>query len=108
MMRPVTFLKKNPDIEIAHQNNLRSALAYAAILTKNGSSDIDFYRNIVAIPHYQTYSTLFRLFDYESTEEIVKNQLSEFREIYEPLAIDNFKDSFVLSNGKFEKDNSSA
>ena len=107
MMRPVTFLKKNPDIQIAHQNNLRSALAYAAILTKNGASDIDFYRNIVAIPHYQTYSTLFRLFDYENTEEIVKNQLAEFREIYEPIAKDIFKDSFMLNEGKFEKDSSS-
>ena len=43
--------------------------------------------------------------------EIGKDQLmeyvAEFREIYEPIAKDIFKDSFMLNEGKFEKDSSS-
>lgn len=106
MMRPVENLQTDPDVETAQQNNLRSACAYAGLLTKDGSSEVDFYKNIVAIPHYQTYSKIFRLIDQEDPEKIVKDKLEEFREMYEPIVKQNFKDSFELSNGVFKRDES--
>jgi len=108
MMRPVTYLHKNPDIQIAHQNNLRSACAYAALLTKNGAWEVEFYKNIVSIPHYQTYSKLFRLIDREDPEDIVTTQLEQFREIYEPIVKNTFDDSIFLADGKFGKDETSS
>lgn len=106
MMRPVEKLQSDPDIEIAQQNNLRSACAFAGLLTKDGSSELEFYKNIVAIPHYQTYSKLFRLVDPEEPEKIVKDKLEAFKEMYEPIVKKNFKDSFELSNGVFKRDES--
>lgn len=108
MMRPVVRLQENPDVEIAQQNNLRSACALAGLLTKNGASDIEFFKNIVSIPHYQTYSPLFKLVDAEDPEQIVKNKLDAFKEIYDPIVENSFKDSFKIEDGVFKKEESSS
>ena len=85
MMRPVEVLQRDPDIELAQQNNLRSAWAFSGLMTKNGASEIDFYKNIINIPHYQTYSKYLRLLDQEDNEEVVKSKIEMFRDIYEPI-----------------------
>lgn len=104
LMRPVDVLQNDPDIQIAQQNNLRSACALAALLTKNGSNEVDFYKNIVSIPHYQTYSRVFRLIDAEDPDKIVRDRLEQFKNIYDPIIHHNFNESFSLENGVFKKD----
>jgi len=58
MMRPIKKLQSDSDVEIAQYNNLRSACALAAILTKNNESELEFYREIVTISHYQSVNFL--------------------------------------------------
>ena len=106
LMRPVKILQKDKDIEAAQNNNLRSACAFSGLMTKNGSSEVEFYKNIVTIPHYQSYSKMFRLVDDEDLEQIVINQIEHFRNIYEPIIKENFKDTFVINDGIFQKDKS--
>ena len=106
LMRPVNILQKDKDIEAAQKNNLRSACAFSGLMTKNGCSEVEFYKNIVTVPHYQSYSKYFRLVDDEDLEQIVINEIDKFREIYEPIIQSNFKDSFVINDGIFQKDES--
>lgn len=67
---------------------------------------LSFINNIVNIPHYQSYSKFFRLVDDEDVEQIVISEIDKFREIYEPIINNNFKDSFVINDGIFQKDES--
>lgn len=108
MMRPVEILKKDPDIEIAQQNNLRSAAAIAALLTKDGSQDTEFFKNIVSIPHLQTTAKVFKLVDVEDPDKLVNEKLEAFREIYQPIVKEEFNNSFSIQDGLFKKDASSS
>ena len=103
-MRPVEILQRDNDIEVAQKNNLRSACAFSGLLTKNGASEVEFYKNIINIPHYQTYSKYLKLIEQEDSEEVVKSKIELFRDIYEPIIEKNFKDSFVVRDGVFQKD----
>lgn len=104
LMRPVTVLQNDEDIFNSQLNNLRSATAFAALTTKTNSSEVDFYKKIVTIPHYQSYSKYFKLLDNENISEIVSSKLDEFRNIYEPIMYANFHDNFEIHNGIFKKD----
>jgi hypothetical protein len=107
-MRPVSTLQKDTDIFNSQLNNLRSACAFAALMTKNGQNESEFYKRIVEIPHYQTYSKFFRLFDKEESEKIVDNDLSKFKKIYDPIIEANFHESFKIENGIFIKEDSTS
>lgn len=106
MMRPFVKLQECPEVEMAQQNNLRSATALAGILTKSGESEIEFYKNIVSIPHYKTYSSVFELIENEDDEKLVVDKLEAFREIYHPIVSSNFKDEMRFEDGIFKKDES--
>lgn len=108
MMRPIERLKDDPEVEVAQHDNLRSAWALAALLTEDGSQDVEFYKNIVSIPHYQTYSNLFKLVDPEDPEMLVTEKLEEFKNLYDPIVKANFDSSFSIENGVFTKDKSSS
>jgi hypothetical protein len=108
MMRPYEQLKADPDVEMAQRNNLRSAAAMAGLLTKNGASEVDYYRNIVSIPHFQTYPKLFKLVDNEDPDKMVTSQLEQFKEIYDPIIKQNFEDSFSIQKGVFTRDEGSS
>lgn len=95
MMRPIKKLKTDQDIEIAQNNNLRSATAIAAILTQNGESEVEFYKKIVRIPHYHSFSW-FQLLEKEDSEKLVKENLEKFRKLYHPIIENNFKNSFAI------------
>mmetsp|Transcript_32022 Transcript_32022/g.31409 ORF Transcript_32022/g.31409 Transcript_32022/m.31409 type:complete len:103 (-) Transcript_32022:297-605(-) len=102
MMRPISELKTNPEVKLAQYNNLRSATATAAILTKNGESEVEFYQKIVKIPHYKSVSW-FQLLEKEDSKRAVEEDLRRFREIYQPIIENDFRDSFKIINGQFEK-----
>jgi hypothetical protein len=105
-MRPYQTLQECPEIILAQKNNLKSAAALAGILTKNGESEMDFYKNIVSIPHYKTYSSIFQLVDNEDPDLLVKDKLQGFRDIYDPILKSAFKDEMSIENGLFLKDES--
>lgn len=44
LMRPVNILQTDRDIEVAQKNNLRSAWAFSGLMTKNGWSEVEFYK----------------------------------------------------------------
>ena len=104
LMRPVNTLQKDTEVFNAQLNNMRSAIAFAALMTKSGSTEHDFYKHIVQIPHYQTYSKFFRLFDHEDSGRVVDNEISKFQDLYNPIIETNFHDSFKIENGIFVKD----
>jgi hypothetical protein len=106
LMRPYQKLQECSEIESAQQNNLISATALAGILTKNGESETEFYKNIVSIPHYKTYSSIFQLVDNEDPDLLVKDKLEGFRDIYDPILKSAFKDEMSIENGLFKKDES--
>lgn len=106
MMRPFVMLQECPEVEMAQQNNLRSATALAGVLTKNGDSEIEFYKNIVSIPHYKTYSSVFELIENEDDEKLVVDKLEAFREIYHPIINSTFKDEMRFEDGIFKKEES--
>lgn len=107
MMRPIEKLESDTDIDIAQKNNLRSATALAAIMTKDGDSEIDFYKWIVKIPHYQSVGFL-QLLEKEDSERVVNENLERFREIYDPIIKENFQNSFSIVDGSFHKNESSS
>ncbi|CAI2369872.1 unnamed protein product [Moneuplotes crassus] len=107
MMRPISELKTNPEVKLAQYNNLRSATATAAILTKNGESEVEFYQKIVKIPHYKSVSW-FQLLEKEDSKRAVEEDLRRFREIYQPIIENDFRDSFKIINGQFEKNECSS
>ncbi len=53
----------------AQQKNLASALAFAALSTKDGATEHEIYSNIVLIPHYQQKQ--LHLLDKEDEEGVV-------------------------------------
>ena len=50
MQRPVNILHGCDIVNDIKNNNLRSALAYAALITPSGSDESQLYENIVEIP----------------------------------------------------------
>lgn len=53
MQRPIKNLVKDDEIMQRHQTqNMKSALALAALRTPSGATEANLYENIVSIPHY--------------------------------------------------------
>lgn len=71
-------------------------------MTNNGASEVDFYRHIVEVPQYQTYSKFFRLLDPEDPQKIVEDDLVNFKQLYEPIVQTAFENKFVLEDGVFK------
>lgn len=107
LMRPVEKLQKDDDVNVAQYNNLRSASALAALMTQNGESEIDYYRKIVTIPKYRSISW-FQLTEKEKSVQVVTDKLEQFREIYQPIMESNFKNSFSIVDGVFQRDESNS
>ena len=99
MQRPVTILKDDEEIQEAQKDNLASALALAALVSKNNCAETELFKNIVEIPHYQT-SRLFELLDKEDADEIVNENLEQFRDIYYPVIEQHFHEVLSISGGQ--------
>ena len=56
-------------MDIHHNKNLTSALAFAALSTPGGAKERELYENIVEIPHYE--SKWLQLLDREDEKLIV-------------------------------------
>lgn len=50
MQRPVSILERCETIDSISILNMKSALAYAALITPNGADESELYENIVEIP----------------------------------------------------------
>ena len=107
MMRPIVKLESDSEVEIAHNNNLRSATALAAILSKDKESEVEFYKKIVSVPHYQSVNW-FQLLEKEDPERVVTENLEMFREIYQPIIENNFQSCFSILDGNIQKNESSS
>ena len=82
------------------QRNLKSAVAFAALTTKTGTSEHELYENIVEIPHYE--SKWLQLLDREDEKVLVKENFKDFRDLYVPIIKDNFSDCFEINDkGEF-------
>ena len=90
----------------AQQRNLESAFAFAALTTKSGATEHDFYQNIVMIPHYEQKQ--MQLLDKEDEEGVVEDNFTKFQQMYHPIWQNKFKDAVDFSNGVFNIENSSA
>ena len=69
--------------------NLTSALAYAALTTPSGSDEKLLYESIVEIPQYQSAKASFFL-DKEDEEMVVEDSFDGFKQMYQPILTDKF------------------
>ena len=69
--------------------NLTSALAYAALTTPSGSEERDIYESIVEIPQYQSAKASFFL-DKEDEEMVVEDSFDGFKQMYQQILQDKF------------------
>ena len=107
MQRPheiITEGKTTDEMLEAQQRNLESAFAFAALTTKQGATEADFYENIVMIPHYEQKQ--MQLLDKEDEEGVVEDNFAKFQQMYHPIWQNKFKDVVDLSNGVFKIDES--
>ena len=54
MQRPIKKLISDPKFYENEEINLRSALAFAALTTRNDNLENKLYEKVVKIPHYNT------------------------------------------------------
>ena len=80
--------------------NLTSALAYAALTTPSGSDEKLLYESIVEIPQYQSAKASF-LLDKEDEEMVVEDSFDGFKQMYQPILKENFQDVMEIKDGKF-------
>jgi hypothetical protein len=74
---------------------LRSALAFAALTTKNGAMEKELYETIIEIPQYE--SMWLQLLDREDETELVRENFQEFQKLYKPIIDNDFKDLIKIS-----------
>lgn len=103
MHRPVEILQHDQEIYEAQQKNLRSAVAVAALLTRDNSPEDEFYKNIIKIPHYKSYAFL-TLMDSENPTDIIIDSRKDIKDKYGHIMKQQpFKGNFYFRKGFFHK-----
>lgn len=75
-------------------------VAYAAMVTPNGSDEKLLYQSIVSIPHYDQ-KRVSVMMDREDEETVVDDSFDAFREMYAPIIKKHFSDVMEIRDGKF-------
>ena len=103
MHKPFTVLKESKEINECQKGNLKSAVALSCLLTNNNCKLRTFFYNIAIIPKFfRQNSTWFskatRLINTDNYREITKENIDKFKEIYNPVIEEHFKDIISIEN----------
>lgn len=88
LQKPVKILRDDPRVRLANQVNLISALRTALLLLPPSFSERQLYRTIAGISYMGDLRMSLRTENPHKVDNIVVNQITNFRRLYSPLIAD--------------------
>lgn len=85
LQKPVKILRDHPNVRLANQFNLLSALRVALLLLPGDFTEFDLYSAIAGISYMGDLRMSFRAEDPGKVKNIVSGQMAHFRRLYAPL-----------------------
>ena len=83
--KPVKILRDHPQVRLANQMNLLSALRVALLLLPEKFSEFELYNTIAGISYMGDLRMVLPAEDHSKVRNIVSGQMANFRRLYEPL-----------------------
>ncbi|QDS67908.1 hypothetical protein FKW77_008418 [Venturia effusa] len=103
LQKPVKIIRDDPNMRLANQINLISAVRTALLMLGHQFTETQLYTAIAGISYMGDPRMRFRTEDPNKVSNIVKNQLPYFRQLYTPLVQDlpnvSFNDSRCTTDG---------
>lgn len=85
LQKPVKILRDHPNVRLANQFNLLSAVRVALLLLPGEFSEFDLYRTIAGISYMGDLRMSLPAEDPRKVKNIVSGQMAHFRRLYAPL-----------------------
>lgn len=85
LQKPVKILRDHPNVRLANQFNLLSAVRVALLLLPGKFTEFDLYSTIAGISYMGDLRMSFRAEDPGKVKNIVSGQMAHFRRLYAPL-----------------------
>lgn len=85
LQKPVKILRDHPNVRLANQFNLLSAVRVALLLLPGEFSEFDLYSTIAGLSYMGDLRMSFSAEDPRKVKNIVLGQMAHFRRLYAPL-----------------------